>query len=210
MIKKLAATALLIAGLFAIDLPTAFANVATAPDALVKAAASTVIEAIKTNRDTYATDRAALYELVNQEVVPHFDIERMARLVLGPAWRNADDGEKEQFQREFLRLLVRTYGTALLSYSNEELRYLPLQSAADATDVTMRTKVIRANGPPIAIDYRLYLKDDQWKVYDVSIEKVSLVLSYRGEYASIISREGLSALVARMTARNAKPVKPTK
>lgn len=169
-----------------------------APDQLVKDNVARIIELLKANRDTYARDHKKLYAMVHEQVLPHFDFRVMSRSVLGRYWREASEEQRERFVDEFRDLLVRTYATALLKYTNEEVRYLPFRVNPNDKTAVVKTEIVQQGGPPIPINYSFYQTESGWKVYDVAIEGVSLVTNYRSTYATKVKTEGLDALIASM------------
>ncbi len=187
---------------FFISLGTAAADV-TPPDKLVQQVTDRVIELIKTHRDEYARDHEKLFAAVDNEVLPYFDFKVMSRSVLALTWRRASDEQRERFVKEFRELLVRTYATALLKYNDEKVRYLPVFSKPDDKQVLVRTEIIPSGGGPnIPLNYSFYRSKDGWKVYDVSIEGVSLVTNYRSTYAEKVRADGLDGLIASLSADN--------
>ena len=169
------------------------------PDQLVRERTTKIIELLKKNKDAYAKDQKKLYAMVQEQVLPYFDFRAMSRLVLGKHWREASEDQRNRFANEFRDLLVRTYATALLKYTNEEVVYLPFRSSPEDKTVTVKTEVKQGGGGPlIPIHYSFYLTDASWKVFDVTIDGVSLVTTYRGTYAEKIRTEGLNALIATM------------
>lgn len=169
------------------------------PDQLVRERTGKIIELLKANKDAYARDHKKLYAMVNEQVLPYFDFRAMSRLVLGKHWREASDDQRNRFTNEFRDLLVRTYATALLKYTNEEVRYLAFRSSPGEKTTVVKTEVKQASGGPnIPIHYSFYLTDASWKVFDVTIDGVSLVTTYRGTYAEKIRNEGMDALIASM------------
>jgi len=169
------------------------------PDQLVRERTTKIIELLKKNKDAYAKDQKKLYAMVQEQVLPYFDFRAMSRLVLGKHWREASEDQRSRFAAEFRDLLVRTYATALLKYTNEEVVYLPFRSSPEDKTVTVKTEVKQGGGGPlIPIHYSFYLTDASWKVFDVTIDGVSLVTTYRGTYAEKIRTEGLNALIATM------------
>lgn len=161
-----------------------------------------VIAALKENSEAISEDPQLIFKLADEIVLPYFDFERMSRLVLGRHWRTASDEQKTQFTEEFRKFLVRTYGTAMHEYSGQEVEVLPSNATDDADDAMVRTRIKQPNGPDIPINYALTLQDDMWKVYNISVEGTSLVTTYRSSYASIIDREGLDSLIAKLAERN--------
>ncbi|HHH39549.1 MAG TPA: ABC transporter substrate-binding protein [Sedimenticola sp.] len=175
------------------------------PYALVKQTADRVLAEIASRKEELTRNPGRIYGLVDDIVLPRFDFYRMSRLVLGRYWRRATDPERAAFVREFRELLVRTYATALLSYSGQKIEYLPGHVAPGARRVKVNTQVREPGAPPIPIDYSLYLDDKgEWKVYDVSIDGVSLVSNYRSSFSSQIRRYKLSGLIQRLAERNRK------
>jgi phospholipid transport system substrate-binding protein len=172
------------------------------PETLVRQTSERMLTVLKQQHDVIKAEPARLYGLVDDIVLPHFDFERMARWVLGKNWRQATPEQQQRFVVEFRNLLVRTYGTALLEYNDEEVRFLPLRMSAGADEVTVRTEVQKPGGLPIPINYSMYLRADGWKVYDVVIDGISLVSNYRTEFSAQIRSGGIDALIARIAERN--------
>jgi phospholipid transport system substrate-binding protein len=173
------------------------------PDELVRKTTEDILALTKANRDAYAKDVSKLYKMADEKVLPHFDFARMAQWVLGKHWRDASPEQRTRFIAEFRDLLVRTYATALLNYTDQKIIYLPLVSKPGDQEVVVKTDVKQTSGGPnIPIHYTFYKKNDDWKVYDVSIEGVSLVTNYRSVYASKIGKEGLDALIASVAQSN--------
>ena len=169
------------------------------PDQLVRERTSKIIELLKKNKDTYAKDHKKLYAMVQEQVLPYFDFRAMSRLVLGKHWREASEDQRNRFANEFRDLLVRTYATALLKYTKEEVLYLPFRSSPGEKTATVKTEVKQGGGgPTIPIHYSFYLTDASWKVFDVTIDGISLVTTYRSTYAEKIRNEGTDALIASM------------
>lgn len=171
------------------------------PTAVVRDTAERVLDSLRADRARYQDDHA-LFGLVREVVFPLLDRERTAQWVLGANWRTATPAQREQFIAHFSDLLLRTYGTALRQYDSETLNYLPTQVPAGANRVTVRTQVIRPDGPKVSVDYLLTNRSGEWKVYDVIIENVSLVVTYRSEYAAIIKRDGMDGLLRQLAERN--------
>jgi phospholipid transport system substrate-binding protein len=174
------------------------------PESLVRQTSERMLGVLKEQRDVIKAQPARLYGLVDDIVLPHFDFERMSRWVLGKNWRQATPEQQQRFVVEFRNLLVRTYGTALLEYNDEQVRYLPLRMSADAREVNVRTEVQKPGGMPIPISYSMYRRDDGWKVYDVVIDGISLVSNYRTDFSAQIRSGGIDALIARLAERNAQ------
>jgi phospholipid transport system substrate-binding protein len=170
---------------------------------LVVDTSTRVLERLKQDREKLLGKPDLIYPLVEDLVLPHFDFERMSIWVLGKNWRKADRQQQQQFVEQFRTLLVRTYAKALLEYTDQKLNYLPFHAEADAKRVTVRTEVTQPGGVNIPINYSMFL-NDHWKVYDISVDGVSLVTNYRSTFASEIRQGGIDKLLARLAEMNAK------
>ena len=172
------------------------------PQELVRDTSSRMLLAMHEEHDIIEKDTAHLYQLVEEIVLPYFDFQRMSQWVLGKNWRNATAQQREQFVEQFRMLLVRTYGTALLEYADEEIEYLPFTGQQNADNVTVRTEIDQAGVGVIPITYSMYQSGAGWKVYDISISGVSLVTNYRSTYGSIIRKDGIDRLIHQLADRN--------
>jgi len=174
------------------------------PENLVHSTADVILAEIKKNRDLYAKNYDRLYKMAEEKVLPHFDFRRMAQWVLGRNWKEATPEQRDRFVAEFRDLLVATYSTALLSYKDQEIVYLPVPFKPTDTEALVKTEVKQGRGQPnIPIHYDFYKnKDGAWKVYDIKIDGVSIVVNYRSVYASKIREKGLDALIAEIAASN--------
>jgi len=202
--------ALIAFSIFLVSLSTAAAAAdATPPDQLVRQVTERVLALIKANRDEYARDHKKLFTAVDTEVLPYFDFGVMSRSVLALNWRRASDEQRERFVKEFRELLVRTYATALLKYTNEEVRYLPVFAKPEDKQILVRTEVVQGGGGAnIPLHYSFYRANDSWKVYDVSIEGVSLVTNYRTTYGEKVRNSGLDALITTLGDENRRAREP--
>lgn len=172
------------------------------PDAVVKSTASEVLETLKSDKDAANGDAGKLGRIVEDKIATKFDFNRMSRLVLGPRWNEASREQQERFIGEFRSLLIRTYSSALAKYKNQTIEYKPLREDPNAKDVKVMTKVIQPDGSSIALDYSLGKSDSAWKVYDVSIDGMSLVAAYRGQFAEAVKQSGIDGLIDRLSAKN--------
>ena len=173
-----------------------------APEDLVGKTTDKITSVLRAEQDKIKANPKRLYEIVDEVVLPHFDFERMSRWALGKYWRKAKKNERTQFINEFRILLVRTYAKALNDNYNQKIDMLPVRMRKKGKEATVRTEVQQAGGFPIPIDYKMYIKGDAWKVYDVSVDAISLVANYRTSFATEIRKDGLPKLIARLADRN--------
>ncbi len=199
MIRLALFTALMLCNLVIVK-----AEILSSAGALVQKTAVQVTHRIRTDRLIIDKNPQHLQSLITELMLPHIDFQRMSKWVLGKHWRRANKQQREQFVDEFQQLILRTYSTALLEFSDQEVNVLPVRAAVDAHEVTVRTEIQPSRGPMVPIAYDLYLnQDQQWKVYDVSIDGISLVTNYRSTFSTQIRRGGgINALLARLHARN--------
>lgn len=177
---------------------------AESPSSVIKSTIERVLEKLAAEQEATKNNPDHVYALVNEIVVPHLDIEGMSRIVVGKHWRRASPGVSQRFVSEFQIMLVRTYGTSLREYANQEIRFFPPQKLSDKRRATVRIE-IRPNGvPTIPLAFSMYQKNGTWKVYDLKIEGISLVANYRTQFSGVIRNKGLEGLVADMAARNQK------
>lgn len=176
----------------------------TSPQELVKTTTDRVLERLADDREAIENSPDRLFEIVDEIIIPHFDFERMSRRVLGKAWKRASPEQQSQFVKEFRTLLVHTYATALKIYSDERIEYLPPREKEGGKETTIRTQIIQSGSPPVPINYRMYQRDDGWKVFDITIDGVSLVINYRSTFKSEIRKNGVDGLIARLAKHNSK------
>ncbi|MBI3773830.1 MAG: ABC transporter substrate-binding protein [Gammaproteobacteria bacterium] len=173
-----------------------------APDQLVQETSKQMLAKLKEERDVIKKNPERIYDLVQQIVLPHFDFEYMSQLVLAKNWKRATDAQRKAFVSEFRTLLVRTYATSLNEYTDQKLTYLPFRQNQGDTEVTVRTEVEQPGGLPIPIDYRLHQRDNEWIVFDVIIDNVSLVSNYRTTFAKEVRQGDIDGLIKTLVDRN--------
>ncbi|MDR2877355.1 MAG: ABC transporter substrate-binding protein [Chromatiales bacterium] len=171
---------------------------------VVEGAATQAIQALKKNRPELERSPAKIYDFVREYLLPYFDFEYASRLVLAKYWRTATPEERERFQAAFQRTLIRSYASSMLKYSDQKIQFLPYRETAGSDETTVKTEVNTDSGKPVAVDYNLRRNaQGEWKVYDVIIDGISVVLNYRSTFASEIRRlNGLAPLIERMEERN--------
>jgi phospholipid transport system substrate-binding protein len=180
----------------------ALASTDLAPDALVRKSIDEVLAIIKADKELQSGNPGKLHALVEEKVLPHFDFTRMTRLAVGRNWAQASDAQKDALAKEFQTLLVRTYSTSLSQYRNQTIDVKPAKIAAADKDTVVRTVVNQPGGQPIPIDYSMERTDKGWKVYDVVVDGVSLVTTYRGSFNDQIQKTGIDGLVKTLAERN--------
>ncbi|PYN49244.1 MAG: organic solvent tolerance ABC transporter substrate-binding protein [Candidatus Rokuibacteriota bacterium] len=125
-----------------------------------------------------------------------FDFEEVTRRTLSRHWAARSADERAEFVALFTDLLERSYVTRVEAYAGENIAYFG--EAVDASYATVRSKILTDRRSEIALDYRLHLRDGRWRVYDLQIDGVSFVSTYRSQFDRIIQAESYAALVERM------------
>ena len=171
----------------------------TAPDVLVRTTVEEVLTILKQNKD-----RRVLEDIAEKKVLPHFDFRAMTQLAMGKFWRDANPEQRKALENAFRTLLVRTYTAALAEAANvdRKIEVKPLQMKPGDDYTTVRTLVKEPGRQPLAIDYRMTLIDKAWKVTDIVAENASLVISYRGTFATEIGRSGIDGLIRVLEDKN--------
>ncbi|HLP97718.1 MAG TPA: ABC transporter substrate-binding protein [Sideroxyarcus sp.] len=174
------------------------------PDVLIKSTVHEVLDIVRADKDLRAGNQKKMLELVDAKVLPHFNFERMTKLAVGKSWRAATPEQKQALMTEFRIMLVRTYTKAFTSYRDQIVEVKPVKLDAGVADVTVRTSIIKPGGQqqPILVDYDMEKTANGWKVYDLTVEGVSLVTSYRGTFADQIQQAGIDGLIATLVEKN--------
>lgn len=183
---------------------TAFADSAS-PVAMLQNVADQMIASLKANKTSLRTNPTLVYSLAYKIIVPHADLDEMSKRVLPPqTWNNATAGQREQFKKEFTTLLVRTYATALADYSDQSVRFFPIRGGYQGkSNVRVDSQIVRNDGPSINMNYRLLAKGSQWRLYDMTVEGVSLLESFRSQFADQLARGNISNLITNLKQHNA-------
>jgi phospholipid transport system substrate-binding protein len=173
------------------------------PEALVKQVTAEVLDAIKGDKQLASGDRQAALKLAEEKVLPHIDFEEATRLAVGRAWSQASPEQKKQLVTEFRRMLVRVYSNAIQPYEGQTIEVSPVRMKPGDTEATVHNSFKRAgSGKPIGFDYSMRKTEQGWKIYDIVVEGVSLVLTYRSEFDSLVKQSGVDGLIKALASKN--------
>ena len=198
LLKPAALCLLLCVGALAAQAAEGGAGAAT----MVEATASEVLARLRADPSATSANPQRLYAIAEEVVLPRFDFARMSQRVLGKHWRSADPAQRGRFISEFKTLLVRTYATAVSDYRNAQISFVPARELA-ANTYRVRSSVNRGDGaPPLLVDYDVYRRDGEWKVFDVAINGVSIVISYRAGFNNDIAKLGMDGLIDQLAQHN--------
>jgi phospholipid transport system substrate-binding protein len=188
-----------------------FAAAVDSPEQTVEQVTNQLLRKLRTAEDRLRGNPDEVRALIDNALAPHVDFPRMSRLVLGKHWRKASSQQKKDFIREFRGLLIRFYSGALASWlldksipEDIDMTFLPTQTP-DEKRATVRTRVQSSGYSPVAINYSLYRHgDNAWKVYDVSVGGISVIMNYRTSFADQIRTRGVDGLIQQMAEKNAQ------
>jgi phospholipid transport system substrate-binding protein len=182
------------------DAPAPAAVNASGPEQLVENSAKKMLAELDANRPMYAKDPAKLDSLVATVLLPNFDSEYSARLVLGQSWRTATPDQQKRFVDAFYHSLLRNYGAALLNFTADRFVILPYKGDPGDTTATVRTEVKKSTGEKVPVNFSLRKTDAGWKAWDVVIEGISYVKSFRTDFGAEIQQKGLDEVINRLEA----------
>ena len=172
------------------------------PDTLLRETIEQLLDELRSNRLDYEADKCQLYSLVNNLVLPQFAVDKTVRLILGKHFKAASPEMRSRFTDAFMKMMIRTYATAMFDYTEQGLVPPPpeiLELNESAVTVLLRQRVPVAGQAPVLVDYVMWRsKDDHWRILDIRIDHVSLVMAYRLQYDPMIKAKGLEALIHRL------------
>lgn len=173
------------------------------PLTMLKQTSAQMLNTLKQNKSSMKSNPATVYRIVNTVLLPHVDLETMGRSVVGRTyWMQATPAQREEFKRLFTRQVTKTYSAALESYENEQIKFYPIRGYdPSAQRLQVQSVIIRGNGQTIPLNYRLLNVGGQWKVYDFTVEGVSIVQSYSAQFSDDLQKGGLNALLIKMRQR---------
>jgi len=191
----------------------ALANPASAqdpgPEQLIQRITDEVMAAIQSDEKLAAGDKGRALQLAEQKVLPHVDFEEATRLAVSRAWSRASAEQQKALVTEFRAMLLRTYTNAIGTYTGAQARLLPTrgkpQGETRGSEATVRYQFSRSGGKPVLVAYEMRKTGAGWKIYDISLEGMSLVLTYRTEFDGILKQEGIDGLIRRLAQKNAPP-----
>lgn len=172
----------------------------SSPVVMLQNVSDQMIVSLKKNQAQIKKDPSIVYGLTEKILVPHVDISAMSRLALGRQhWMAASEAQRQEFKKAFLNLMIRTYSSALSSYNDEQIKFKPPRADYEKQDrLKVDSVIVQRGGPSIPVSYRVFKRNDQWKVYDITVDGVSMVQSFNSQFANEIARGGMDGLLKAM------------
>jgi len=180
----------------------AFAQPQMGPEQLVRTVTGDVLESIHSDQALQAGDRRKALALAERKILPHVDFRAATQMAVGRAWSEATPDQKSRLVREFQSMLVRIYSNAIQVYRGQTMRVLPVHMAPGATEVTVRNEYLKPGRQPVPVDYAMHETPQGWKIYDITVGGISLVMTYRAQFEEILRQSGISGLITRMAQKN--------
>jgi phospholipid transport system substrate-binding protein len=177
----------------------------SSPVPMLERAANEIIATLKENKSSLKSNPSIIYKAVETHLLPNVDVDGMSRSVLGrQAWNKASAAERIQFSKAFTRLVIRTYSSPLAQYSDETVQFLPLRGSLNSRFMRVNSVIVRSQGQNIPLSYSLVSKNSQWKIYDISVEGVSLLQSFRSQFAQVLQNSSISEVIRQMQQKQNK------
>ncbi len=175
------------------------------PVSLLNSIADNLIAQLKANKASLKSDPSLVYSLAQNIIVPHADRDEMSRRVIPPSvWNKASSSQRSEFESEFMTMLVHTYASALADYNDQTVKFFPVRGGYEGKNaVQVHSEIERADGSPISVNYRLVLRGSEWRIFDMSVEGVSMLESFRSQFADQLSKGDMDTLIKHLRSHNA-------
>jgi phospholipid transport system substrate-binding protein len=174
------------------------AEAATRPSEVIEGAVDLLNEGLSGRKEELTADEDALRAFIDGILLPRFDREFAAGAVLGKHWRTASDEQKDRFVSAFYATLLQRYADGILEFDMDRVEILPYKGDASKRTTVVKTNVRLDDGSKIPVHYALVNREDQWRMFDVKIEGISYVITYRKELESEIRSTSLDAVISRL------------
>lgn len=169
------------------------------PVPMLENSADQILQTLKQNQSSLKSDHHIIYQAIQRYLLPHVDLSGMSRSVLGrQAWARATSAEKKEFTDVFTQLVVRTYASPLAEYSGETVKFLPIRGSLETRFIRVNSVISRPSGQMIPLSYNLVAKNGDWKIYDLSVEGVSLLQSFRSQFGDMLQNASMHDLIKQM------------
>lgn len=187
-----------------ICLSSAYAANTSDPVGLLQYIADNMIAGLKTNKATLKSNPTVVYNLANRFVVPYADLTEMSKRVLPPqVWNNATQAQRDQFQKEFTKTVMRTYASGLTNYQDQTVKFFPPRGGSERT-LEVNSEIDSSGSQPINVTYRLVKNGTNWKLYDMSVEGVDMLESFREQFSDILAQGNMDSLLQRLSGHNSR------
>ncbi len=174
------------------------------PQLIIESASSEMIKQLEKNQNEISEDTTVLIDIVEELLLPHFASNTISRKVLGKHARRITKEQKKQFSEAFRYYMIRFYTKAFATYSNQTFKFAETPDYKGKKKVIIRSHLIQPGDKPVAIDYKMQRSGKTWKIIDIKIAGISMVISNRSQFGSQISRDGIETVIAKLDYKNKK------
>jgi phospholipid transport system substrate-binding protein len=185
----------------------AFAASSPNPMVMLKNITGNLLSSLSKNQVKLRANPTYVYSIVNRILLPKVDVQVMSMTVLGRnGWYRATPSQRTQFTKAFTTTVVKTYASALNAYTNETIKFYPIRGGYQGrTVLQVNSQILRPDGPPVPVSYSLVLRNGNWKVYDLNVEGISLLQSFRSQFASQLAQGySVAKIIQTLKSHNAK------
>ncbi|KTD16330.1 MlaC/ttg2D family ABC transporter substrate-binding protein [Legionella jordanis] len=175
------------------------------PIPMLENTANQIIATLKENKASLKSNPRIIQQAVQRYLLPNVDVNGMARSVLGrQAWNKASVSERQEFSEAFTQLVIRTYASPLSEYTDESIKFLPVRGSLDGRFLRVNSVIVRSKGKNIPLSYSLVSKNGSWKIYDFSVEGVSLLQSFRSQFAEALRSSSMQDIIKQLHQQSGK------
>lgn len=177
---------------------TVTGSAAQTPHEIIESTATAVAERLDGRKDYFDDHPGELYGLIDELLLPHFDVRYTGRLVLGKHWKAASAEQRDRFVEVFYQFLLQSYANGILEFEQGSIKVLPADEQQNEKRVVVKTETRMDDGSEVPINYSMRRTKNGWRVYDVRIEGVSYVQNYRNQFNAEIAALGVDAVIERL------------
>lgn len=173
------------------------------PQTIIQTTATRILQTLDERRDEFSANPQALRDVVREDLLPLLDLDYSARLILGRVGRDASPEQLSAFSQAMSHVLINRYADGLLEFrSDEQLEVLPMKGKNTDKLTRIRTRIKLANGAFTPVDYSFRKTDQGWKAFDVTVEGISYVVTFRNQIAPRVEADGIDKVTAEILAGN--------
>jgi len=176
------------------------------PMVMLKGVSDNLIKQLEVHKSDIDNDHTLVVGIIKKALLPSIDVNYMAKSVVGPqAWRGATPEQKQVFTQEFVTMVTNNYARLFASYSDQTVQFMPIRvDVSQVSRVEVKSMVATSSKNTFKVYYKLLKEGDTWYIYDFSIDGISMIESYKSQFAPVLSDSGMSGLISSMQRHNSK------
>ncbi len=178
------------------------------PEQIIEQTSTEVLRIVNGEADRIKNEPGYVNDLIDELIIPIVDLQSMGKLILGKHWKRASEEQRMQFIEEFKSMLIRTYAKSIADYGHAKISILPIKAKEQGKYYTVNTELDLGEGVPLQVSYVFRKNSEVWKVFDLSVDGLSLVKNFRTSFSQEINETSLDSLIERLANTNAKKSEP--